>query len=220
MPKNQSKLSAIWSSIWKSLLISILVTLVVSIALGYKYSFVLTGSSEPNIHARSIIITTKTDLKNLHEGDYIMFKQGDGYITHRIIAIKRDGYFQKGEEFIATVNGEKYKMVYGAIVSKGKDNAGKDLVLGVDEEVTGTLTFKNDIVKNCNIIAMQQGQPNADKNYVNYEKNFVGQVIYTNYPIGLTIDLLKNNPLIMVGLIGCFALLIIYKDQTEISVQY
>lgn len=210
MPKNQSKLSAIWSSIWKSLLISILVTLVVSIALGYKYSFVLTGSSEPNIHARSIIITTKTDLKNLHEGDYIMFKQGDGYITHRIIAIKRDGYFQKGEEFIATVNGEKYKMLYGSNKVYSIDTLEEDM----------DKTNLSDLRKDCNIITMQRGEPDANKDCVNYQKNFVGQVIASNYSIGLFIYLLKNNPLILAGLVGCFVLLIIYKDQTEIAIQY
>ncbi|HBB44607.1 MAG TPA: hypothetical protein DCZ34_00575 [Clostridiales bacterium] len=211
MPKNQSKLSAIWSSIWKSLLISILVALVASIALGYKFIFVNGGSAEPDIHYKSIIVTTKTDFRNLNEGDFITFKNNSSYVTHKIIAIKRDGYFQKGEVFVATINGEECKMVYGSNKAYGMDTA----------EETMDKSNLSDLRGDCNIITMQRSEtPDANKDCVNFQKNFVGQVIYTNYPIGLTIDLLKNNPLIMVGLIGCFALLIIYKDQTEISVQY
>ena len=211
MPKNQSKLSAIWSSIWKSLLISILVALVASIALGYKFIFVNGWSAEPDIHYKSIIVTTKTDFKNLNEGDFITFKNNSSYVTHKIIAIKRDGYFQKGEVFVATINGEEYKMVYGSNKAYGMDTT---------EEAMDKSNL-SDLRGDCNIITMQRSEtPDANKDCVNFQKNFVGQVIYTNYPIGLTIDLLKNNPLIMVGLIGCFALLIIYKDQTEISVQY
>lgn len=212
MPKNQSKLSIIWSSIWKSLLISILVTLVVSIALGYKFIFVNGWSAEPDIHYKSIIVTTKTDFKNLNEGDFITFKNNSSYVTHKIIAIKRDGYFQKGEVFVATINGEQYKMVYGSNKAYGMDTP--------DENIDKT-GLSDDLRKDCNIITMQRSEtPDANKDCVNFQKNFVGQVIYTNYPIGLTIDLVKNNPLILIGLVGCFVLLIIYKDQTEISIQY
>lgn len=211
MPKNQSKLSTIWSSIWKSLLISILVTLVVSIALGYKFIFVNGWSAEPDIHYKSIIVTTKTDFKNLNEGDFITFKNNSSYVTHKIIAIKRDGYFQKGEVFVATINGEQYKMVYGS---------NKAYELDTSEETMDKSNL-SDLRSDCNIITMQRSEtPDANKDCVNFQKNFVGQVIYTNYPIGLTIDLVKNNPLILIGLVGCFVLLIIYKDQTEISIQY
>lgn len=212
MPKNQSQLSTIWSSIWKSLLISILVVLVVSIALGYKFIFVNGWSAEPDIHYKSLIVTTKTDFKNLNEGDFITFKNNSSYVTHKIIAIKKDGYFQKGEVFVATINGEEYKMVYGSNKAYGMDTA---------EEEMDKSNLSIDLRKDCNIITMQRSEtPDANKDCVNFQKNFVGQVIYTNYPVGLTIDLLKRNPFIFFGLVGCFVLLIIYKDQTEIAIQY
>ena len=210
MPKNQTKLSIIWSSIWKSIVISILIALLVSIALGYKFILVNGWSAEPDIHYKSLIVTTKTDFKNLGEGDFITFQNNSAYVTHKIIAIKKDGYFQKGEVIVATINGEKYKMLYGSNKVYGIDTLEEDM----------DKTNLSDLRKDCNIITMQRGEPDANKDCVNYQKNFVGQVIASNYSVGLFIYLLKNNPLILAGLVGCFVLLIIYKDQTEIAIQY
>lgn len=44
-------------------------------------------------------------------------------------------------------------------------------------------------------------------------KNFVGKVVFTSYPLGSTLFVLKQNPLIAIGLLGLVVLIFIVKNQ-------
>ena len=101
------------TNIIKALGLAILITLALGYVLGYRAILVNGWSAQPQIPYHSLIVDCKTSLGNLKEGDYITFKNTSTYTTHRIIAIKKDGYFANGEIIVATINDKQYKMVVG-----------------------------------------------------------------------------------------------------------
>ena len=102
----------------------------------------LSGSMEPGIPTGSVVFIDTKD-KNVHEGDIIAFKSGDGQgatVTHRAVKISEDGTITtKGDnnevEDLASLNPEhvigKYKFCIpkiGKILSKL--DAKKNAVIG------------------------------------------------------------------------------------------
>lgn len=202
----------------KSLLWAFILTFIVACFTGYNFILVNGWSSQPYIKYRSLIVTQNCKLQDLKVGDYIthsvnlkkstfsLLNKGS-YVTHQIIAIKTDGtYFTKGEEFVAVFDGVEKTMVFGYELD---ENGNVDY-----EQIVNVPT-------DCNIITMQRQQNKASfdlsKDYRNYNKNFVGKVIYSNYPIGNTLFVLQENKMILVGIFGMFVLLLVWKDQMQVS---
>lgn len=191
------------TNIIKAFGLAILITLALGYVLGYRAILVNGWSAQPQIPYHSLIVDCKTSLGNLKEGDYITFKNSSNYTTHRIIAIKKDGYFANGEIIDVTINDKQYKMVVG-----------KNEVYDINTPDSEIPTSASTQLTNYNIITMQSGEANANKDYINYD-NVVGKVIYCNYLIGENIFSLRNNPYILFGLLGLAVITLIAKDQFD-----
>ena len=48
-------------------------------------------------------------------------------------------------------------------------------------------------------------------------KNVIGKVVFSNYIMGKTFFSIRQNPWILFGIIGCFMLLLIVRDQYKIE---
>lgn len=203
---SKAKTKTILSILAKSLLWAILLTLVFGYLLGYKLILVNGWSAEPYIHYQSLIITSKFKLEDLNKGEFITYTYtGKNYITHQIIAINKDGsFFEVGQNVDVLINGDNYNLIFGK---------------KLDEQGNPSET-DDDVTTNCNIIVLQRTYNedgsfvlDARIEYLNYDKNFVGKVIFTSPIIGNTIFTLKNNLLITFGIAGCFVLLLLWKSQ-------
>lgn len=200
------------SAILKALLYALLTAIIVGFVFGYRYILVNGWSSEPYIPYHSIILTSKTKLENLKVGDFITYTSSNQMIfskqsnvTHQIIAIKYDGFFEKDEEFVAVIDGKQYQMKYGYTLDKEGN-------LSQAPEVNFNYNTK------CNIITMMRGYDGerfmveATKEYKNIDQ-VVGRVVACSPMLGKTLFLIMENPLIMFGFFGCFVLLFIMKQQ-------
>ena len=207
----------ILSLILKALLFALLVGIILGYLFGYRYILVNGWSSEPYIHYQSLILTSPTKLQNLKVGDFITYtssKQAifakQSNVTHQIIAIKYDGYFKEyndetGEGDIVTMiaDGIEYQVKFGYDIK-------------IDDDGNVTYEKMTNVPTNCNIITMQrqQGKANisATKEYKNFDQ-VVGKVVGQSVMLGKTLFLIMGNPLILVGLLGCFVLLFVLKEQ-------
>lgn len=207
MKNNQSGAKTVLSMIVDSFLWAVLATIVFAFLFGYKMILVNGWSSQPTIPYQSLIITSKFKQKDLKVGDFITYSySGNSYITHQVIAIKTDGtYFEQGETFTAVIDGTEYNMVFGyKLNSDGTCTANAD---NADSAIS----------TNCNIIVMQHTFTNnelnidATKEYLNYNTNFVGKVIFISYPLGITAFTIKGNPFVLIGIIVCLALTVFVK---------
>ena len=84
------------------LLLSILIMTVLSRktdVFGHRIYLVMTGSMEPEINMKDVVITKQTD--DLKEGDVIAYEQGNAVTIHRIIKVYTEGenklYQTKGD---------------------------------------------------------------------------------------------------------------------------
>lgn len=158
----------------KSVLVSLLLTLVVGYLAGFNALIVKGHSSEPTIPYESLVIEYKhTKLNELKVGDYITWTNtGKAYTTHRIVAIKYDGYFEDNEDITITVNGESVTKKFSEILSKS----------------TAVLSSSK-----CNIITQQKGGVESSCDLINYDKNFAGKVISILPFAGKTVVYIKSN---------------------------
>ncbi len=99
----------------------------------YNAYVVLTGSMEPNIHVKDVVVTKKVDPSELKEGDIITFLSSDNRfegitVTHRIQEIKpgSDGSYE--------------------FVTKGDANNAEDFALAQDYNVLGKVIFKIPVI--------------------------------------------------------------------------
>lgn len=61
---------------------------------------VLSGSMSPTMEPGDVVIVSKVNLGEIKEGDIITFKEGNNYITHRVIEVKRENdikFITKGD---------------------------------------------------------------------------------------------------------------------------
>jgi len=96
----------------------------------YNAYVVLTGSMEPEIMTKDVVVTKKRDAKDLEEGDIITFLSSDTrlsniIVTHRIV-----------EKFYDSVT-NKY-----SFRTKGDANNTVDLALAEDYNIIGEVIFK------------------------------------------------------------------------------
>lgn len=96
--------------------IAAILLLVVPIIMGYKPFVVKSGSMEPTVKTGAIAYNnTHVTFDEIKEGDIIVFKQGDSYVTHRAIKIDKDNksFITKGDanetEDLAPVRLDQFK---------------------------------------------------------------------------------------------------------------
>ena len=204
----------ILSIILKALLFALLAGIIIGYIFGYRYVLVNGWSSEPYIPYQSLILTAKTKLENLKVGDFITYTSSNQIIfsrqsnvTHQIVAIKYDGYYEEGETVTLVADDKTYTFEFGNEISLDKDG-------------NPTYTKMTDVPEKCNIITLQRRSGKADVSAPEEYKNFdevVGKVVGHNVVLGKTMFLLMENPLIMFGFFGCFVLLFVMKEQFSIE---
>ena len=181
------------------LLIALIGTIVIGYFAGYTAIIVNGWSSEPDIPYESLIIDNKkTKFEDLKVGDFITWSRtGKSYVTHEIVAICEEGYFIKGQEYSLMIGGEELTFKYGYSRE--------------DSSVVDTSAPTN-----CNIITKQRdGKKFGDLDYINYEKNFVGKVVYTLPVLGKIAKYIQNNTievLVIASILVCM-FIIFEKEQ-------
>lgn len=82
--------------------------------LGYSFYEIATGSMEPTLKVNDFIIVKYKDDYNLN--DVITYKDGNNYITHRIIEIDGDTFITKGDANNSTDKKISRDVVIGKVV--------------------------------------------------------------------------------------------------------
>jgi len=62
-----------------------------------QFKTVLSGSMSPAINAGDVILISKTNPREIKEGDIITFREGNTFITHRVIEIINNSFRTKGD---------------------------------------------------------------------------------------------------------------------------
>lgn len=193
-----SKVKRILSNVIFSIVIAIFGTILLSYCFGFRAFLVKGWSSEPYIPYNSLIVDYKnTSFEDLKVGDFItLTNTGNHFITHRIVAIKKDGYFKLDEPVTIYKDGmEKTFTTFSEI------NAGTN-------------------VENCNIITQQMTYENqgidSTCDLVNYEKNFTGKVVKIMPILGKTINYIRNyTDRIIIALIILYFSIIFFKFEPD-----
>ena len=128
---------------------------------GYSYCRMPGYTASPYIPYNSYIIGNKNvNISDLNVGDFITFRSSptsNNFITHMIVAIKKDGYFQADESV--------------TIVKDGNEKTFNSF---------SEINFGNNI-QDCNIITQQMTIDNegidATCELLNFERNFYSKVI-------------------------------------------
>ena len=94
--------------------------LIIPMIIGYKPFVVKSGSMEPTVKTGAIAYNnTHVSFDEVKEGDIIVFKQGDAFVTHRAVKINEDRTF----------------------TTKGDANETEDLVPVTEEQFKGKNSF-------------------------------------------------------------------------------
>lgn len=177
--KRQSFKQIIISILW-SVIIAFILTLLLAYCFGFRAFLVKGWSSEPYIPYNSLIIDYQhSSLESLNVGDFITCTNtGTSYVTHRIVAIKKDGFFTADEE-----------------VTIYKDGLSKT-------QKFSEIKISGDTTTNCNIITQQMTQENQgiDKpcELRNYENNFTGKVTHILPFTGQVLNFVKTNIIMII----------------------
>ena len=95
--------------------ITAIITLIIPMLIGYTPFVVKSGSMEPTVKTGAVAYNnTHIAVEEINEGDIIVFKQGNSFVTHRAIKINDDNTFTtKGDanetEDLVPVRFEDYK---------------------------------------------------------------------------------------------------------------
>ena len=74
--------------------VAAIATLVIPLLLGYTPFVVQSGSMEPTVKTGAVAYNnTHVDAKDVKQNDIIVFKQGESYVTHRVVRINDDNTF-------------------------------------------------------------------------------------------------------------------------------
>ena len=99
--------------------ITAITTLVIPLLLGYTPFVVQSGSMEPTVKTGAVAYNnTHVEVKDVKTNDVIVFKQGESYVTHRVVRINVDHTFTtKGDanetEDLVPVKFEDFKGLNG-----------------------------------------------------------------------------------------------------------
>ena len=192
---NNINIKKIISGIFSSILLAIVGTILLAYCFGFRAFLVVGWSSEPYIPIYSLIIDYKgTSLNDLEVGDFITCTNSSGasYVTHRIVAIKKDGYFTSDEQ-----------------VTIYKDGNTKTF-----DRFANISTLSSVIPENCNIITQQMTDESEgiDKpcELYNYQNNFSGKVTKVLPKTGRFINYIRNNFIMVISAVVIFYLGLVF----------
>ena len=83
---------------------------------GFRMYKVMTGSMEPSIHVSDTIMIKESD--NYKKGDIVTYKDGDEYVTHRIVSVNEDNIITKGDANNTEDSPIKEKDIIGKVIFK------------------------------------------------------------------------------------------------------
>ena len=221
------------SNYLKFFLFSVFVALVVAIIagmfMGYKYILVNGDSARQKIPRESFILTFKCEKTDVYVNDFVTINNSGSYVTHQVIGIKYDGYFQPGECYSWEMNGNTYHAYYG--YQSGGDSGNITAKSGgipsaeIQEHEISNMDLSPNYDVDCNLITMaNSADGNARKEYRNFEEEFVGKVIWHNYTLGKTLFILKDssfkNRLFLFGILGSIVMVFVMSKQSELEIGY
>ena len=194
----KSKVKRIVNSVIFSILIAIVGTILLSYCFGFRAFLVKGWSSEPYIPYNSLIIDYKhTSLDDLDVGDFItLTNTGKNFVTHRIVAIKKDGYFQADESVTIVKDGNEKTFNSFSEINSGNN------------------------IENCNIITQQMTKDNegidATCELINYENNFTGKVVKIMPVLGKILNFVRNyTDRIIVAVVILYLGMIFFKFNPD-----
>lgn len=179
--KKEFNLKKLISAILIDIIFALIGTIIIGYFLGFTGFVVVGWSSEPDIPIYSFVVEYKnTSLQDLKVGDYITWSRNGGYVTHQIIAINKDGFYNKGDVINAVIEGT---------------------------EVSITLDFENEN-SNYNIITKaRDNKIDGTLDYINYKDNFRGKVTLVMPTLGRILYFIRQNTsqvVVAVGILICF----------------
>ena len=211
-----------------SVFVAFVVTILVGLLMGYQYILVDGWSAQQEIPYQSFILTYRCQKTDLHVNDFATMNL-NGYVTHQVIGMKYDGYFEPGECYSWEMNGSTHHAYYG--YQTGSDSGNITALDGgipsaeVQEEELANMTLSDDLSTRCNLITMANSEDgNARKEYRNFEDEFVGKVIWHNYTIGRTMYILKDssfrNRVLLLGIASCVIMVFVMSTQSNLYVGF
>lgn len=190
----KSKVKQIVNSAIFSIIIAIVGTILLSYCFGFRAFLVKGWSSEPYIPYNSLIIDYKhTSFNDLEVGDFItLTNTGKNFITHRIVAIKKDGYFSLDEQVTIYKDGKSKTFTTFSEINSGNN------------------------VTNCNIITQQMTRDDegidSTCELINYQNNFTGKVVKIMPVLGKTVNFIRNyTDRIIVAIIILYLGMVFFK---------
>ena len=214
-----------------SVFVAFVLTMLIGLLFGYKYILVNGSSSAQQIPFQSFILTYKCSKDNLRVNDFATTQLGkSSYLTHQVIGIKYEGYFEVGDCYSWEMNGNTFHAYYGYQVGSDQKNITAKPGPAPDDEETQRqeklqMTLSNELKTNCNLITMANSlDGNTTKEYRNFEEDFEGKVIWYNYTLGKTMFVLRDsswkNRILLIGLIYSVAVVFIMSNQSKLSVEF
>ena len=211
-----------------SLFVAFALTLLIGYFCGFKYILVNGWSAQQKIPYQSMILTYKCSKEELQVNDFATTKLGNGYVTHQVIGMKYEGYFELKECYSWEMNGETYHSYYGYQVGSSHDITAKPGPIPspeVQEAELENMQPSSDAITNCNLITMANSEDgNARKEYKNFENEFVGRVIWHNYTLGKTFFILKDpeirSRVLLLGIVSCIIMVFVMAEQSKLKVGF
>lgn len=213
-----------------SIFVAFVLTMLIGLLFGYKYILVNGSSSAQEIPFQSFILTYKCKKSDVHVNDFAMTSLSNGrtYLTHQVIGIKYDGYFEPGECYSWEMNGETYHSYYGFHVNGENDVTAKSGGIpseAVQNQEKANMTPDGNIKLDCDLITMANSQDgNTTKEYRTFETDFKGKVIWHNYTLGKTLFILRDpawrNRLLLIGIIYCIVIVFVMSNQSKLHIGF
>lgn len=200
-----------------SIVVGLIVAVLVGLCCGYNFILVNGWSASQTIPYQSLIITEKCNLQSLALGDFVTTKNADGsFVTHQLIGVKTEGYFEQGDFYSWTMEGKDYHAYYGY------DKVFDGLVASADDDKG---TPSTNYPTTCNIITMQRSQDGkSTKDYRTFSSDFVGKVVWFNYSLGKTIFILKDaslrGRLLLMGFLASIILVFVIADECKLEPEF
>lgn len=213
-----------------SVFVALVVTLIAGLFMGYKYILVNGWSAQQKIPYQSFILTYKCQKTDLYVNDFATtsINGTGGYITHQVIGIKYDGYFEIGECYSWEMNDKTYHAYYGYQVGDQHNITAKEGGVPSAEaqaQEISNMTLATNIKTDCNLITMANSEDgNTTKDYRNFETDFVGKVVWHNYTLGKTLFIIKDpsfrTRVLAIGLAACVVMVFVMASQSKLHIGF
>ena len=194
----------------------------------YSCVYVNGWSAQQEIPYQSYILIEKCDKQSVDTNDFVCMGTNEFCITHQVIGIKYDGYFEPGECYSWEMNGKTYHAYYGYQVGDQHNITAKEGGVPSAEaqaQEISNMTLATNIKTDCNLITMANSEDgNTTKDYRNFETDFVGKVVWHNYTLGKTLFILKDpsfrTRVLAIGLASCVVMVFVMASQSKLHIGF